>query len=711
MLKILGIDWETSIGTGVHGSDPKDPSNDIYTVIAGDRPDNVHVKHFPNGCNRITGIDYTKYDLLVAHNASFDIAYIWNDPKFQEFLQKGGKIWCTAQAEYFLSAQRHNYPALAELQLKYLKEKTKESRISKLFDKGIDGGKIIAAKHTHKRLWALYNKYAKDDVVSMLKIFSLQYRAVKAAGMLNIITMHQKALLAVITMHTNGMKLDLIRCENTLRDFKIKSMKYLKEATDLVSPLWDERLGEFNINSPKDKSAMLFGGTFKVKVRKEDGLYKNGNVKYTTVQESVHIKGFGLPKDLSKEGKIEGQFSTGEKVINNLARKAPNATALKYARLQQKAMQYSKMCSTYLQQFLKFNVDGILYPTFNTTTTISGRLSGKKPNMQNIPASGDMSDAIQSCLVAPEGWICLSIDFSQLEPFVTALISGDKKLTQDLVSGVCLHCRAVSWIPRLSEGKTYDEIYQLAVVEKHPDWVLKRKKAKGVNFKRAYGGGAKSLAEAEDLDIEDVKAVFAGQEEEYHEHARFLKSIYDNLGRTERVSRAIDYATTDRKGMKFNNGLELLPIFERGNTDAQYRADEYRKYDVYTEMTGRKYSFLQTGQIDKWGRLHKRYSTTETRNYFIQGTAADVMQMASCELFDYCLKNKDVKLVRQIHDEAGFYVKKDTASVHIPKICAIMSSTREHFKKYLGMNIPFDFRVEAKVGTNFANLEIWDERQ
>lgn len=1012
-MKLLGLDIETSISKDIHGSDPKDPSNDIYTAIAGDRPDNVHVKHFPTGCNRITGIDYTKYDLLVVHNASFDIAYIWNDPKFQEFLQTGGRIWCTAQAEYFLSAQRHKYPSLAELQLKYLKEKTKESRISRLFKAGIGADKIIAAKQTHKRVWALYNKYAKDDVVSMLRVFSLQYRAVKAAGMMNIITMHQKALLAVIMMHTNGMKLDLIRCENTLRDFKIKSIKYLKEATDLVGHMWDERLGEFNVNSPKHKSAMLFGGNFKIKVRQEAGLYKNGNVKYKTVEEDLYIHGFRLPLNLTSESKIDGRFSTDNKVLNDITNKSDNTLAREYCLLQKQAMLYGKMCSTYLEPFLKFNVNGVLYPKFNTTQTISGRLSSSTPNFQNCcssdtevltrrgwvlfpellesdevyqvdtdtevgqfvkpsqiinkkytgdiisvasdwgvfmytpdhriisytrdgnkkvehakewlgwnkiidrkvlrssftngtrkltetekfslelaiitqaegcrspfmkknptyvirlrgerkqkqllalglpthkeangrirlnlkhsdiaewlddskeknftatvlslhiddlkwfyntihkwdgdftrmctyaqkpirrkslgivqavasmigkstsyykhpnedlevinfhkgakrfqsrtevkktyyegdvycvtvpsgaflirrngavvvtgncPASGETFEAIQGCIVAPPGWICLSVDFSQLEPFVTALISGDEKLTQDLLNGVCLHCRAVSWIPRLSEGKTYDEIYQLAVVEKHPDWVLKRKKAKSINFKRAYGGGAKSLAEAEDLDIDDVKAVFAGQEEEYHQHARFLNDIYDNLGNNEKVSRSIDYATSDRRGMKFNNGLELLPIFERGSTDAQYRVDEYRKYSIYTEMTGRRYSFLQTGQIDKWGRLHKRYSTTETRNYFTQGTAADVMQMASCELFDYCLKNKDVKLVRQIHDEAGFYVKKDTASIHIPKICAIMSSTREHFKKYLGMDIPFDFRVEAKVGTNFANLEVY----
>lgn len=1015
MLKILGIDFETSVGTSVHGPDSKDPSNDIHTVIAGNRPDNVHVKHNKDGFNRITGIDYTKYDLIVVHNAAFDIGYIWNDSLFQEFIKHGGKIWCTAQAEYFLTAQRHKFPSLAELQLKYLREKTKESRISRLFKVGIGADRIIASKETHKRVWNLYNKYAKDDVVSMLKIFSLQYRAVKSAGMLNIISMHQKALLGVIMMHKNGMNLDLDKCENTLRDFKIKSIKYLNEATELVKDMWDERLGDFNINSPKHKSAMLFGGNFKIKVRKEDGLYKNGNIKYKTIEEDLFIDGFRLPESLTNNSKIDGRFTTDAKVINDIMKKSDNEKAKQYCKLQKEAMLYGKMCSTYLEPFLKFNVDGKLYPKYNTTQTVSGRLSGSSPNLQNCcsedtevltrrgwvlfpdltdgeevyqvdpdtcigsfvvpssiikqkyngsmvsisaawgdflytpehrvisytrdgnkkielakdwlgwnkiidrkllrsshtsntrrlteaerfslelaiitqaegcrdphmiknprydirlrglrkkrqimelglpihkenngrlrlsikhdqisewlddsieknfkptilslhidelnwfyntlhkwdgdftrgstygqktlrrkslsivqavasmigkstsyykhpskdfevvnfhrglkrfqsltevqqkeydgnvycvtvptgafmirrngavvvtgncPASGDMSDAIQGCLVAPEGWLCLSVDFSQLEPFVTALISGDEKLRDDLLAGVCLHCRAVSWIPRLSEGKTYDEIYQLAVIDKEEDWVLKRKKAKGINFKRAYGGGARSLAEAEELDIEDVQAVFDGQEQTYWQHAEFLKNIYENLDKTQKVSRLTDYALRDRAGRKFNNGLELLPVYSKGKSDPDYRIDEYRYHSVYTEITGRRYAFDQVGQIDKWGRLHKRYSTTETKNYMIQGTAADVMQMATCELFDYCLKTDEVKLIRQIHDEAGFYVKKGTEHIHIPKICAIMSSTQNHFKKYLNMNIPFNFRVEAKVGNNFTNLEVWDE--
>ena len=116
-MKVLVFDIETSIGQGVHGSDPKDQSNDFFTVIYGNHPDIVKIKHNLNGFKRILPEKFfDDIDIVVGHNLSFDLGYIWQTSCFQAYIKRGGKVWDTQLAEYFLSAHRHQYASLAELQ-------------------------------------------------------------------------------------------------------------------------------------------------------------------------------------------------------------------------------------------------------------------------------------------------------------------------------------------------------------------------------------------------------------------------------------------------------------------------------------------------------------------------------------------------------------------------------------------------------------------
>ena len=647
----------------------------------------------------------------MGHNLSFDLGYIWHDEQWQNYLlNEENTIWDTQEAEYILSGQRHKYASLAELQEIYLGQKIKEGRISRLFKRGIGADQILSRRNDIRRVFALYESYCRGDGISTLKIFAQQYRKAKELGMLPLIKARMKGLLAVLLMQNTGMHLDLNNVEVTLRDLKIKSIEYLEQATAIVTPMWDKRLGAFKINSPKQKSAILFGGDFEIKERQEDGLCKNGNTKYKSVMRRIRISGFGLGAEYQIKTKKDGIFATAAGTLIKILRHCKDPQVLAYCELQKKAMNYLKMCSTYLEPFLKFNLEGKLYPNYNTVGTETSRLSSSKPNLQNIPASGDMLISVQGQLIAPEGWLCADIDYGQLEPHVTALITSDKHLTEDLLNGVCLHCRAVSWIPRLAEGKTYEEIYQLAVVEKHPDWVLKRKKAKGINFKRAYGGGAKKLADVEELNIEDVKEVFASQEEYYFGVKEFNDALFNNLKETQKISMAKHFSKNDQKGRRFNHaGIELLPIFD-SNGKIFYLAEEYRHYGSYRSPFGHVFTFDEVGQINQWGKLKRKYSTTQTKNYQIQGTAGDIVEAAMAECMKYVLTHKGtIQMVRQIHDSLGFYVKKGQERLHLPRLCRIIGDVKYLTKKYYDYEAKFNFPVECKIEKNFAEMEIYNE--
>jgi len=709
------LDLETSTGNReIHGPSSKDPENDFYTIIYGGHPDAITIKHELAGFNRtISSSFFVGCDIIIGHNIAFDLGYIWRTSALQSYLSNPeNTIWDTAEAEYILSSQRHKYPSLAELQDIYLGERVKQNRISNLFKAGIGADKILAARYTHPRLFALYEKYCIGDGSSTLRIFSKQYKKAKELGMLDLIKARMRGLLAVIQMQNTGIQIDEHKCQETLKDFKIKSLHYLQEATDLTRQLWDSRLGVFNINSPKQKSAMLFGGAFEIKEKVEDGFYKNGNPKSKTILKEIHIKGLELnPVYYSEETKKPGVYVTEDAVIHKIYKDCKDPLVIKYCELQKKAMTYGKMCSTYLEPFLRFSVGGLLYPNYNTTATETSRLSSSRPNQQNVPASGEMLVPIQGQLVAPEGWLACDIDYSSLEPHITALVTGDTNLTHDLLSGVCLHCRAVSWLPRLSEGKSYEEIYQLAVIQKDPHWVLMRKKAKGVNFKRAYGGGAASLAEAEGLDIDDVKTIFASQDEIYSGVKAFNDKLYANLSENQQLSREMHFSKSSKGGRRFQAGLELLPIFDQAG-NKQYMNGEYRHFGTYLSPLKHTFSFEETGRLDKWGKLRRGYSTTETKNYHIQGTAGDLVLAAASECTLYVIQHHtELKMVRQIHDSLSMYIRKDTENTHIPALQNIMNNAKYLLKKYYNYDAAFNFKTEAKVGPNFAEMIVYEGDQ
>ncbi len=702
------IDTETSISRGPHGPAAKDPTNSFYTLIYGDSAENVTVEHHIHGFGRqlSTMADrmLSKTDVLVLHNAPFDLSYIWDSEGLNEFLIRGGQVWDTQIAEYLISGQRHSFASLGELQEIYLGAKTKDNRISALYKKGVGADAILAAKDRCPRLFKIYDAYSKADGVTTMQVFQKQYVKAKQLGMIDCIKLYNNYMLCLTNVMNTGITVDLEKCEKTLREFKLKSLTYLEEATNLISSMWDKRLGIFNVNSPKDKSAILFGGDYIIKKRVEDGLYKNGNPKFKTIEEEVHINGFGLPIGLSTSGVKAGQYATGADIIEKIYQQSKNEQAKEYCRLQKLAMTYNKMCSTYLEPFLELSIDGKLYPNYNNTMTITSRLSSSKPNLQNIPSKGDMLLPIQGQLVAPEGWVCVSADYSQLEIYVSAYLANDPQLTKDLLDGVDFHVKRLSY----AEDRSYEELLRLCKVDRIPEWEAKRTAAKTISYQKAYGASPKSLSKTTGIDESIIKRIFEQEDVEYPQVAEFNKRVSDQVNNSKELSQAKHLPKMKKgggkEGKKFICGLELLPIIN--GEDIHYDADEYRHVGYYTAVTGKRYSFEEIGRIDFRGNLKRGFSTTQTKNYHVQGTASDVQAASSAALLPLLLKNKDkVRMVNEIHDSKWFVVKKEYLGKVLPIIKRVMEDVPGNFKKYLNVDMPFKIPVDFEIGKSFAETE------
>jgi len=750
-MKPIVYDLETSISKGTHGPDFRDPTNDFYTLIYGNNPQNIVVEHKKEGFGRQLSQGFIEQlavsDVIVGHNLGFDLSYVFHLKEIRDFISRGGVIWDTQVAEYILTAQQHQYSSLADLQEKYLGEKKKIDRISQLYAKGIGADVILSKRLTHTRLFSIYDEYCRLDGSTTLKIFKQQYIRAKQENMLPIVQLYQDYLLSLINMTTTGIKLDLTQCEKTLTEFNLKHLEYLEQAQNLIKPLWkNPRLPKFNINSPDHKSAILFGGEIKTEETVKTGYFKpktiyeevetgeyveieyydeeNDNYytkqqpvlkrikvgmedpgpKYKKVQVKIWVDGFQIDKSLTRPTKKAGVYVTDNTVMLNIAATTRQETVKKYCELQKEAMMYKKAAKTYVEAFINLSVDGVLYPNFNNVATSTGRLSSSKPNMQNVSKRNKFGKTLHKLFVAPEGWKCVQIDFSQLEIFVMAWLSGDTQLREHLLNNVDMHCVRLGYY---NEDKTYEELYKLCKTDKDPYWDGERSKAKTVSYQMAYGAMPPKVAESTGLPLETVELIFAKEAETYPRTVQLSEQVMASIKRTVNFSFAKNIPGSQKKGVngsKFKNGIELLPIFDKAGSVC-YNGNEYRKIGYWTSPTGKKYHFLQNGRMYK-GSVSKSFSFTQPKNYPMQGTAADIQGATTAELLKLLIAHPDkIRMINEVHDSKWFYVKEEHLSHIIPMIRGKIEDVAAIFKRRFSIDVPFRFPVDIEIGDNFAEME------
>ncbi len=176
-----------------------------------------------------------------------------------------------------------------------------------------------------------------------------------------------------------------------------------------------------------------------------------------------------------------GKPSTDEEVLEQLAASTghPVPSALIDYRF------VTKLRGTYAQgMFPHVRQDGRIHPNIKLDGARSGRTSCTDPNLQNIPrATTPEGKMARDCFIAPEGYVLLEADYSQLELRVAAMLSGDKVMQEIFRSGVDYHLRTAQMISKIAWG-----IEPSQVEDKH------RSLAKNVNFGVLYGKTASTFA-------------------------------------------------------------------------------------------------------------------------------------------------------------------------------------------------------------------------
>ncbi len=232
---------------------------------------------------------------------------------------------------------------------------------------------------------------------------------------------------------------------------------------------------EFNISSPKQLSHILF--------------------------EKIGLK----PDKKTKTG-----YSTSASVLEKFKPQSPIVSLV---------MDYRELCKlvgTYIKPLPRYaDSDGRIHTTFIQNGTSTGRLSSANPNLQNIPIRSQWGASIRSAFIAPDGYLLLDADYSQIELRILAHLSGDEGLIEAFRDGHDIHTY------------TARKIFDTENISSQ-----QRRSAKVINFGILYGMSAHRLSNELDISMKDAK--------------QFIDDYFDRFnGIRDYIDSVVESATVD----------------------------------------------------------------------------------------------------------------------------------------------------------------------
>lgn len=226
-------------------------------------------------------------DCIVAHNAPFELEWMLHDhwDKLIPYFARGGRVFCTAYAEYLLSNQQSQYPSLDETAPKYGGTR-KIDEVKLLWEQGLKTSQI------DKDLLIEYLAGPGGDIENTRKVFFGQAQELIARGMWNMAFARMDGMLFnSFAMHA-GLHVDRKRAWE-LKEKNEKALAAIDAEIELATAHIPKQCG-FNINSDFHVSAWLFGGP--IKYRERDVWYnEDGTPKYETVDAWQFKDGTFIP--------------------------------------------------------------------------------------------------------------------------------------------------------------------------------------------------------------------------------------------------------------------------------------------------------------------------------------------------------------------------------------------------------------------------------
>ena len=333
-------------------------------------------------------------------------------------------------------------------------------------------------------------------------------------------------------------------------NMQVMAVEFNKRCEDILNQIQECAGEKINFNSPKQLSTLLF---------EKLGLKHGKKLK-------------------------SGGYSTDSDILEKLKDDHPIIPLILEYR------KNMKILSTYIEGFKPLiDKNGLIHTVFYQAQTSTGRLSSRKPNLQNIPVRDDLGKQIRKLFLAKsDNRILIDADYSQIELRLLADFSHCEPLIQAFCEGKDIHAQTAS------------DVFGVSLSEVTPQM---RRDAKAVNFGIIYGISDFGLSE--NLGISPKKA------------GEYIKSYFEKYPEVKTyMDKNIAFAK--------ENGYAIT-IFGR------------RRY--IREINASNYNLRSFGE-------------RVAMNMPLQGSAADIMKIAMIKLQKALDENNlKSKLILQVHDE------------------------------------------------------------
>lgn len=317
--------------------------------------------------------------------------------------------------------------------------------------------------------------------------------------------------------------------------------------------------------------------------------------------------------------------------------------------LVQEYRKWGKLKSTYVDGYLRFIDEdtGRIHPDLMPLGTETGRFASRNPNMQNCPQKDNDPIGVRKFIIAPEGKVILSLDFSQIELRVGAFYCRDKRMLETYRTGGDIHAQTTSVIYRIP--------FEEAADKNAPHYKERRTIAKNCNFGVFYGLFPTGLQRT----------------------LKFKAGLNPTLSECETI---------------IQNLKSGYPGLAKWQDEVKKRA----AVSCYTETWLGRRRYLLGIRSSDWGK--KSFAERCALNTPIQGTAADILKLACGCIISGLPERLWLKPILQIHDELVFELPEDKVDEAVVFIKECMET--QPFPEF---DVPIV--AEASVGRNFGEMK------
>lgn len=515
---------------------------------------------------------------------------------------------------------------------------------------------LLDPSHPH---YEIISQYAKEDICNTFKLFHIfkekltkidksvkEVLKVTKGPMdhyLKEIVPTEEVLLEVenFGVQVNPQILDILREENVIkRDQCLKQLNFFCEddiksiEEDLYQKAVDAKKspkGKLAVQKRSEKYKTLFNWESTTQVGKL--VYDKMGLKPEQVRKtekgSYDMSETGLRLLFWETGKthklksilpIYADFKKTLKLINTYTGDSESGMASHIITkiIKQPAIGYAARDSFGLVKDVTYEKETKIYAKY-PQQTVTGRLSSKDPNMQNLKRGS----IVKRLFIPKEGCVFAYFDFSQVELRIAAHLSKDERLVKAFTEGIDLHKQTAA-----------------AAFQKDVKDVTKeeRQAGKTLNFLLIYNGGVGRLMDelknknGLEFTYEQCKAFRDNYFANYSKYKSFLDSTLKFLSRYKRV-------------VAENGRIRRLPDMVFGDflnwrtktfTGPQELANKLKEFP--NELVDEEELFWRANR--KYGHAVK-----QGYNFVVQSLGATINKMAMIKLH-----RAGYRLVSTIHD-------------------------------------------------------------